>query len=202
MKGVTGSSSAHVGSRVATSSYHLVNISNSRLNLFTVHSTRHITSSRNLSLIRVTPGTRPPIYGIVSCNGFGCRRTVGTGTTHGGRSGIRIGRVGFQPGVSINSCRAGGNRILHFLGGNTHIGVAVVFHNHRVTRPRRNLGILRHLTRSLGPCTAIRSGPGVRNHGVLVLLTPVGNTFSRSGTTDSDGWLIFYGQLEDVSYLE
>lgn len=151
---------------------HLVNPGNRRINIVTASITLGLTGRTGLSLIRITPGTGPPITGLVSCNGFGCGRGVGTHRTHHGRDATRVGRVHFHLGVSSRSFSIGGNRIAHFLGKNSGIGIAVVLHNHRVSHPVNNIRLLRHLTSSIRRCNAIRSGPGRRNHGVVVALTP------------------------------
>lgn len=169
----------HVGNRVHTRRIHLANLRNRRLNVIDLERTLRGTRRTKMSLIRVDPGTRPPIYHVVSCNGFLCRGDGSSGRRGGGRGIVRIGRVGFHPNASRNSCRMGLHDLVHFLRRNSGTGVALHFHNHRVTRRRVNVRILGHIGSSLRRLTIIRSFPaGVRNHRVVVILTPGGGRWN------------------------
>ncbi len=194
-----------MGRNVGFGRIHIVTRSNDRLKVVPVRGTLTITGGTSLSLIYVSPGTRPPIYGVVSCNGCYFRRTGHRGRGHGGRGIVRAGRVHLNLDVSIRSFRAGNGRTVGFLRDNGGIGISVHFHNHRVKRPRVNLRAVRHFTRFYGSATGIRGPTGLRKHGVLVFLTPgsngwragrgvrrlrylgLGRAITREGTLDLPG---------------
>lgn len=138
------------------------------------HGTLSLTHRRRLSLIRVSPGTRPPIYHVISCSGFLCRRGGRTGRVGRGRIGIRAGRVHFKPRASRRSCRFGLGRTGRFLGRNGGMHTCIFFHNHSVLFGRRNRILLLHFTGSLRRYNGMRRVPGLRKGGVFLCVDPGG----------------------------
>lgn len=159
---------------------HIIDSSGRRLNIVSLHSTHRVTRRQRLSLMRITPGNGPPIYHVVGCKGCHCRRRGHRGRTGGGRGILALGRMGLHPGVRSRSFCIGVGTTRHFLNRNDGIGIAVVFHNHRVDRPRLNHSLLIQFTSRLGSATRMRGRPGVRNEGVAVIVT-IGGGWRRSG---------------------
>lgn len=161
-----------VGRSVHSERMHMMASNKRRLNVVSTGRTLGGTRREGLSLIGVSPGTGPPIYGVVSCNGCHFRRSGHRGRGEGGRHIVRVGRVHLSLGVSARSFRAGIGRTRGFLGTKGGIGISVHFENHRVTRPRVNRISVGHFTRTYRRFTAIRGPTGLRKHRVLVFLTP------------------------------
>lgn len=172
-----------VGRRVHTGRIHVIN-SSMRSTICPVTRTLGVTRSRRTSLIRVSPGTIPPIYEVVSCSGFLCRLGGHRGRRGTGRMGMGMGRVHFKPRASSRSCGFGLGRTVKFLRSKSGIGTCIFFGNHSVLFGRRNRMLLLHFTGSLRRCTGMRRVPLLRNGEVAVSLTP-GGTNSPGGTRAS-----------------
>lgn len=171
-----------LGNRVGSERLQIVATDNRRLNVVDTGSTLRRTRGEKRSLIGVTPRTGPPITGVVSCDGFHCRRTGHRGRGHGGRGVISAGRVHLSLGVSVNSFGAGIGRTGGFLSGNSGLGISVHLHNERVTRSSLNITGVREFIRTLNRSIGISGTPGLRNERVLVFIS----------LGSSDGWYLLF----------
>lgn len=171
-----------VGRRVQTGRMHVMD-SSVRPGMCPVFRTLGVTRRGRLSLIRVSPGTRPPIYHVVSCSGFLCRRGGHRGRRGTGRIGIGMGRVHFKPRASSRSCGFGLGRTGKFLRSNSGIGTCMFFGKHSVLFGRRNRILLLHFTGSLRSCTGMSRLPILRKGHVVVRLSPGGGRKASGGPT-------------------
>ncbi len=165
----------HVGRRVQTGRIQVIN-SGVRPAMISVRRTLEVTRRGRTSLMRVSPGTIPPIYEVVSCSGFLCRLGGGRGRVGTGRIGVSIGRVHFNPRASSRSCGFGLGRTVNFLGSNSGIGTCMFFGKHSVLFGRRNRILLLHFTGSLRRCNGMSRVPMLRNGHVAVFVSPGGTT--------------------------